>query len=268
MIKKPFFFLFAAALVCPPLLAQKPGDKPLTENDLLKQIEALTPSGGKPDLAPKSDPSPAPKLISDTKAPAAEKKSGGEKKEKPDEKKAKGPTEITALEAVFDQKAHLAIFIGSVVVKDPEFNVTCDKLTAHLKSDEKAAGSQPATTGKGTPKPATPKPAETGTPPKKSGGLEKALAESTSEKRVVITQDKTEADGSITHSIGIADKASYDAVTGDIVLTGMPDVTQGINRCIATDPRTIMTLNRDGHMRADGPHKTIIVDKGDVVDSK
>jgi lipopolysaccharide export system protein LptA len=268
VIKKPLFFLLAAALVCPPLRAQKPGDRPLTENDLLKQIESLTPSGAKPDPTPKSDPNPGLKLISDTKAPAAEKKPGGEKKEKPDEKKAKGPTEITALEAVFDQKAHLAIFIGSVVVKDPEFNVTCDKLTAHLKSDDKPAGSQPATAGKATPKPATPKPVEAGTSPKKGGGLEKALAESTSDKRVVITQDKTEADGSITHSIGISDKASYDAVTGDIVLTGMPDVTQGINRCIATDPSTVMTLNRDGHMKAQGPHKTIIVDKGDVVDSK
>ena len=268
MIQKPIHFLLAAALLCPAVLAQKPGDKPLTENDLLKQIEALTPSSGKTDSLPILGPSPAPKSISDLSAPAAEKKPAGEKKQKAGEKKAKGPTEITALEAVFDQKAHLAIFIGSVVVKDPEFNVTCDKLTAHLKSEEKTAPSPASTAGKTTPKPATPKPAEAGTPPKKSGGLEKALAESTSDKRVVITQDKTETDGSTTHSIGISDKASYDAVTGDIVLTGMPDVTQGINRCIATDPRTIMTLNRDGHMRADGPHKTIIVDKGDVTDSK
>jgi lipopolysaccharide export system protein LptA len=29
-----------------------------------------------------------------------------------------------------DSKAHQAIFTGNVVVKDPEFNVTCDKLTA------------------------------------------------------------------------------------------------------------------------------------------
>ncbi len=268
MIPKPFSFFLAAALLCQPALAQKTGDKPLTETDLLKQIEALTPSGARPDSAPVAAPSPAPKSHSETNAPTSEKKTAGEKKEKAGEKKAKGPTEITALEAVFDQKAHLAIFIGSVIVKDPEFNVACDKLTAHLKSDDKAAASPAGTPGRTTPKPATPKPSDAGTPPKKSGGLEKALAESTTDKRVVITQDKAEADGAITHSIGISDKASYDAVTGDIVLTGMPDVTQGINRCIATDPRTIMTLNRDGHMRADGPHKTIIVDKGDAGDSK
>ncbi len=83
----------------------------------------------------------------------------------------------------------------------------------------------------------------------------------TSERRVIITQDKVEADGSITHGIGKSDKAEYDANTGDIRLTGMPDVTQGVNRCIATDPSTVMTLNRDGHMKAVGPHKTIIVDR-------
>ncbi|MEI8109264.1 MAG: hypothetical protein WCI46_15730, partial [Verrucomicrobiota bacterium] len=49
-----------------------------------------------------------------------------------------GPTEIDALEATFDQKANQAIFIGEVVVKDPEFNVKCDKLTALLKGAEKA----------------------------------------------------------------------------------------------------------------------------------
>jgi hypothetical protein len=72
-----------------------------------------------------------------------------------------------------------------------------------------------------------------------------------------------EADGSITHGIGISDRAEYDANTGNIKLFGMPDVTQGPNRCIATDATTTMTLNRDGHMTAVGPHKTIITDTGD-----
>jgi lipopolysaccharide export system protein LptA len=282
VIKKLLPFLLAAALSCPLASAQKFGDKPLTEDDLLKQIESLTPkttgtaapkatpasTPKSPDrLAQKAAPESAPKSLFDNEPVLDDKKPAAEKKEKSDEKKAKGPTEITALEATFDQKANVAVFLGSVIVKDPEFNVTCDKLTAHLKHDEKPTTAPPGTVGKTTPKPATPKPGEAGAPPKKSGGLEKALAESTSDKRVVITQDKTEADGSITHSIGLSDKANYDAITGDIVLTGMPDVTQGVNRCIATDPSTVMTLNRDGHMHAVGPHRTIIVDKGDA-DSK
>ncbi len=77
---------------------------------------------------------------------------------------------------------------------------------------------------------------------------------------MIITQDKKEADGSVAHGIGHADKAEYDAVTGNIVLTGTPDVTQGMNRCIAMSPETVMRLNRDGHMPDKGPQKTIIID--------
>jgi len=245
---KPLLALTIAALLCPATFAQKPGERPLSETDLLKQIEALTPS--RPAAAKNNESAPASLFDTGLGDPI---KSGSGKKDKPVEKKSKGPTEITALEATFDQKANLAVFIGEVVVKDPEFNVVCDKLTAHLKHDEKPKA--------GAPKPATPKPNEA-SGKKKGGGLEKAVAETTSDRRVIITQEKTEADGTITHSIGKADKATYDAVTGDIVLTGSPDVIQGINRVVATEPGTVMTLNRDGHMKAVGAHKTIITDKG------
>ncbi len=279
---KTLLCLLAAAIAVPSAFAQT--DKPLTETDLLKQIESLSPA--KSATAAQAAPaSSGPLLGGDVplgdKKPfdgrSAEGKAADAKNaDKPGEKKAKGPTEITALEATFDQKANLAVFIGGVIVKDPEFNVTCDKLTAHLKHQDKAADANatPAPTGKG-PKGATPKPATPATTPKaadgkgsaapsKGGGLEKAIAITTSDRRVVITQDKVEADGTISHSIGLANKAVYDAITGDITLTGMPDVTQKVNRCVATDPVTIMILNRDGHMHAIGPHKTIIVDKGDL----
>ncbi len=265
MISKPLLYLLAAVLADPAAFAEKP----MSESDLLKQIESLTPASAAAAAAAKGKPSQnsGPTPLFDPNVPLDQKsdlKSGGEKKSKAsEEKKAKGPTEITALEATFDQKANLAIFIGNVVVKDPEFNVVCDKLTAHLRHEEKPAAPT-GTPGKTTPKPSTPKPDDAAAK-KKAGGLEKALAETTSERRVTITQDKKEADGTVTHSIGNADKATYDAVSGDIVLTGTPDVTQGINRVIATSPETVMTLNRDGHMKAVGPHKTIIVDKGDVL---
>jgi lipopolysaccharide export system protein LptA len=157
-------------------------------------------------------------------------------------KKAKGQTEITANEASFDQKTREAVFIDKVVVVDPEFNVACDRLTAFMK-----------------------KPKETGAPEDlnaapKGGGLERAIAEASPGKQVLITQDKIEADGTITKNIGKSDKANYDALTGDVVLTGSPSVQQGINLCVATDPGTVMTLNRNGRMRVEGPHKTIIKD--------
>ena len=249
--------LTIAALLTSAAFAQKPGEKPLSETDLLKQIETLTPS--KPAAKPASAKNGGPVTLFDP-ARASEAVRAGEElrsDKRPKEKKSKGPTEITANEATFDQKANLAIFIGAVVVKDPEFNVSCDKLTAYLKSDPKTKP-----TAEAAAKPAPPKTDEAPAK-KKGGGLEKAVAESTGEQRVIITQEKTEADGTISRSIGKADKATYDAASGDIVLYGTPEVLQNINKVIATDPGTIMTLNRDGRMKASGPHKTTITEKGD-----
>lgn len=147
----------------------------------------------------------------------------------------------------------MAVFTGSVVVKDPDFNVTCDKLTAYLKHGD-GSGSAAANSGG----------AGIGAAPKKSGGLDKAIAVTTSDRRVVITQDKKDADGNVivhNYSVGNADQATYDATTGDTVLTGNPDVVQGSDRCVATEPGTVMILNRDGHMKAIGPHRTIIVEQ-------
>src|SRR5688500_9567446 len=116
---KYFHFSLVAALLCSAAFAQSPGAKPLSESDLLKQIESLTPAA---PPSPKGESEPITLFetgLSDERKP----------ERKATEKKSKGPTEITALEATFDQKANLAVFIGDVVVKDPEFNVVCDKLT-------------------------------------------------------------------------------------------------------------------------------------------
>jgi lipopolysaccharide export system protein LptA len=271
--------LLIAVMASSAVFAQDATPKPLTQADLLKQIETLNPA-----IKPPSTPEPAPtvtaspfaspaiataagvadSLLNGTGLPGAPGTPAPSGTESGD-KKEKGPTIITALEATFDQRKNVAVFIGNVVVKDPEFNVTCDKLTAYLKHDEPPAKG-PKGAVKATPAPATPSPTG-GTPvKKKSGGLDKAHAERTTEKRVIITQDKVEEDGTITHSIGISDVADYDTVTGDVILHGWPDVTQKGNRCIATDPSTWMRLNRDGHMDAHGPHRTIIIDTGDSRD--
>ena len=242
-----------AALCAPALLAQTPSPTPRSEADLLKQIQALTaPAPSTPDAAKTASP-PASLFDSGLGDTLNGEPRKGAKKAP--EKKGKGPTEITALEATFDQKANVAVFSGDVIVKDPEFNVMCDKLTAQLKSEKKKpAGGGPA---------AVNPPAGDAAPKKKSGGLEKAIAESTSDRRVVITQEKVE-DGNTTMSIGKADRATYDVATGDIVLTGTPEVQQGINLVLATSADTVMTLNRDGRMRATGATKTVIKDKGDA----
>jgi lipopolysaccharide export system protein LptA len=180
------------------------------------------------------------------------------KKNEPVEQKPKGQTEIVALEATFDQKAHQAVFIGDVVVTDPEFVVHCDRMTAFLKhKDPPEAGAPKATAAKA---PASPTPKAKEEPESKGGGLDHAIAEAARGKEVLITQDKIEADGSITKNIGRGKKATYDSTTGDIVLTGNPSVQQGINLCVSQSDDTVMTLNRNGKMHVVGAHTTVIKD--------
>jgi lipopolysaccharide export system protein LptA len=248
--------------------------------------------------APPANP-PTPVAASDSA-----KKEGGGEAAAPDAKAkdtAKSTTEITADECKFNQRTHLGVFSKNVRVENPQFVLTCDRLTAHLRHDDskvpgqaKPGGETPAgaklaplsgavvtvdgtpatprlvksgaksAKGKGpaSPAPATPAPsaapagkAAPGAPDPKSGGLEKADAEG----NVLIVQDKTEADGSITHGIAHAQRALYDGTTGDVTLLGKPDVQQGINHCIALNENTVIILNRDGNMTVHGKSKTVLV---------
>jgi lipopolysaccharide export system protein LptA len=241
-------FSHLAATAALALAAFGQGTTPRSENELLKTIDSIGAGG----------PSRKPLTLEGTSLdPAKASKS---------EKKAKGQTEITALEGTFDQKTREAVFIGNVVVKDPEFTVVCDRLIALLKKqteggEKGAAGGVPA--AKPSPAADPPASAEGAKENKpKGGGLDKATAEANPGKMVEITQDKLEADGSLSKNIGLARKATYDAKTGDIVLIGSPSVQQGINTCVATSEETIMILNRNGQMRAIGPHKMIIKETG------
>ena len=243
MTKHPILFALAAALACAPAFAQSSRLTVPKSADVFNPSDPLNggvlPSKDALDTPPLADPNAEPK-------------------------KDKGPTEITSGEATFDQKAHIAVFLTDVEVKDPEFNVTCDKLTAHLKHDDAKPGPNGA---KPPPKPVAvgpkPRPGDPDPAKKSGGGLESADAEMNPGGRVTITQDKKEADGTITHSIGHGTKAHYNAITGDIQLTGRPDVKKGTDWVIATDDSTVITLNRDGRMSTKGPTKTVIIDKGD-----
>jgi lipopolysaccharide export system protein LptA len=238
--KSLLLLLVAAVMSATQVVAQKPGEPERLEDGMGSQFD----SGGSRTPVLKG---PALPVLEVQPAPAV--------------KKETGPTVIDALESTYNQETNLAVFIGEVVVKDPEFNVWCDKLTAHLIKAE-----QPKSADGGSgPKLCNPV-ASGGPAPRKAGGggLERAIAEMNPGKRVVITQDKPQADGTIQHSVGTGDKATYNVKTGDIVLTGMPEVQQGDSRLIATSDHTKITLNRDGHMKADGTAKSVIIDKAHV----
>ena len=79
----------------------------------------------------------------------------------------------------------------------------------------------------------------------------------------VVQDKKDEATGEITHYVGKGATGEYDAHTGDMKLTGWPQIQQGLNNQVATSERTIMIINRDGRLKTIGPSKSVIVDQND-----
>ena len=142
------------------------------------------------------------------------------------ESKAEGPitTEIYAEEASFDSNKNVGIFTGHVKVVDPRFNIQSDKLTVYLRKGE-------------------------------DQGLEKAIADG----NVGIVRDRPDPNGGPpTRAVGRSERAIYTAPDGNVELTGMPRVQQGMNLHIATSSETVMIINQDGQLNTHGPSRTEI----------
>ena len=223
-----------AVFACGAARAQQPAETP--QPDLLKGVDSLDLSAPAKKAAPAAGDA--------AKKTAA--KAGDQNK---------GPTEITSTkEATFDNKTHQAVFIGNVHVKDPEFTITCQKLTAFLRDTGGEKSASPAPKPRTIPSP-TPSAAKTNDDNGPGGGLDRAVAEG----NVVIVQEKPgENGGPPKRYIGKAERADYDAATGDVKLTGWPQIQQGINTQIATEASTVMIMNRDGRMKTQGGSKTVI----------
>lgn len=146
---------------------------------------------------------------------------------------ADAKTEITAnKEATFDNAASVAEFIGRVMVRDPQFTLTCDRLKVTLSKTRK--------------------------------GMEVAEAIG----NVVIIQENTEKSGQTTKAIGRAGEATYVPASGEVTLKNWPSVQQGMNNQVATEESTVMVLNRNGKSRTTGGSKTVITDTGESGTSK
>lgn len=174
----------------------------------------------------------SPSGFSQTPSPSAAPKKPAKEKSSPnkllglDSAKTTGPitTEIYADEAFFDSSKSMGVFSGHVKVTDPRFNVQADKLTVFI--------------GKG-----------------ENQGLERALAEG----NVGVVRDRPDPNGGPpTHAVGRSEKANYTAATGDVALTGMPRVQQGLNTHVATSPETVMIINQNGQLTTHGASRTDI----------
>jgi len=144
-------------------------------------------------------------------------------KERPKDAK----TEITAKkQASFDNATNIAEFEGTVVVKDPQFTLFCDRLKVTMSKNRK--------------------------------GMQ--LCEAFG--NVIIVQENTDPAGKTTKSIGRAGQSVYEPVSGDITLKFSPSVQSDVNLQVG-EPDTVMILNRTGKSRTIGSSKTVIVNTGD-----
>ena len=166
-------------------------------------------------------------------------------------KRPTGPTEITAHEATFDNSRYLATFTGEVFVRDPEFGLSCGRLTVDMK--------RPAPQGAGKP---DPKPKALG---QQSSGIDKAVAEGS----VIITQDKVDAGGKPQRYTGKGKRAVFDNATGTLTLYGWPEISESIGgnvskKTVSLEESCVITLNRSGKMDIKGYHKSTIQDASEI----
>ena len=187
--------------------------------------------------------------------------------EKP--KRAKGPTEITAMEAMLDNKANLAVFSGTVDVKSPDYTINCDKLTVYLKKAKPTAADV---------KVAEPKPIGAEDAPDKAGGGEKGAGDkdkddggsidtAIAEGNVKILQIKPAVGNAKPDKYyGVGKKAVFDNAKQSCTLTGWPRVQQSVGgnltkEIVSLEESCVIVMDSDRIEVSRGRHTTRIIDQ-------
>lgn len=163
-------------------------------------------------------------------------------------------TIVAQSEGAFDQKTNQAVFKGDVVVTDPRFSLNCDQLTAVMKRAAKEGAEAKSDAKEGGA--AAEAKAEASKAPSGSGsaGIETLIAEG----RVVITQEKRNEKGELERSVARAQKAVFDADSGDVTLSGWPQLETAKGSVVSEAESTVIIFNRRGTQRMVGPTKTVI----------
>jgi lipopolysaccharide export system protein LptA len=148
-------------------------------------------------------------------------------------------TTITAQKRLLlDSQGREATFWGDVKVVDSRFSLACEKLTVFFRDNSAPlkAGEEKEGRGAGV------------------GGLEKAVAEGD----VIIFQEKVNERGEVERSVGRSQKAVYDTKTGNIALSGWPQVEQKQNTIVAMEEGTVILLNQKGTLEVLGHSKSVL----------
>lgn len=166
-------------------------------------------------------------------------------------KRTPGPTEITAREATFDNRTREASFTGEVVVKDPEFGLSCEKLNIYLRKPAEA----PSVGAAPNPKPQNG--ADAGS------GIEKAIAE----VDVIITMEKPDANGKPQRYIGRGKKAIFDNASGVLTLSGWPQIAESVSgsvskQILSREEGCVIIIDRAGKIDVKGYHTSTLKEVG------
>jgi lipopolysaccharide export system protein LptA len=152
-------------------------------------------------------------------------------------------TTITAQKRLLlDSQGKEATFWGDVKVVDSRFSLACEKLTVFFRDNGGVPKSGEDREAKGA----------------GGGGLEKAVAEGD----VIIFQEKTNERGEVERSVGRSQKAVYDTKTGNIALSGWPQVEQKQNTIVAMEEGTVILLNQKGTLEVLGHSKSVLRSTG------
>lgn len=136
--------------------------------------------------------------------------------------------EITSNESEMDSANHLVTFAGDVYVKHPGFTLKGEKLIIYLHEDEAQPGAAPAG-------------ADEDRPP-----FKRAIATGP-----MVEIERMGAEGKV--QIAKARRADYNALTGDIELSGGPPTLQNGESLVAPQgPDTKIFLTQDGRHRVEG----------------
>ncbi|MBX9742007.1 MAG: LptA/OstA family protein [Chthoniobacterales bacterium] len=126
--------------------------------------------------------------------------------------------------AWFDDATSSLEFKGNVVVRDPQFQLFCDRLYVVMNPNRK--------------------------------GLQKIVAIG----HAIIEQDNINDQGELIKTIARAGEATYEPATGNMTLKQQPEIQQGMNCQVATEEKTIMILNKKGTSQTVGKSQIIVVD--------
>jgi hypothetical protein len=136
-------------------------------------------------------------------------------------------------------------------VKDPEFGLSCDRLSVNLKKPPVESAPKPDAQMKASSEP--------------KSGIERAVAEG----HVVITQEKPNVAGKMERYTGEAERAVFENASGTLKLYGSPRISKSVNgiiseQIISLERGCVITLDRAGKIDVKGYFRSTLQDASEL----